>query len=87
MIPDPTDEIREIKHRLGAEMGFDVHRIADDVRRRQRESGRKYVSLPPRRPASMTEDSHPLHRSPRWSIRCERRTVIDECTFAAAPAN
>ncbi|TWU27955.1 hypothetical protein [Novipirellula artificiosorum] len=60
MIPDPTDAIREIKHRLGAESGFDVHRIAEETRRRQRESGRKYLTLPPRRPEAVTAGNHPM---------------------------
>ncbi|MEQ8847554.1 hypothetical protein [Botrimarina sp.] len=37
---DPTEEIRAIKRKLAAEFGFDVHRIAEDIRRRQAESGR-----------------------------------------------
>ena len=63
MIPDPTEEMQEIKHRLGEEMGFNLHRIADDIRRRQRESGRKYVSLLPRRPTSLTADNQTMQRS------------------------
>lgn len=51
MIPDPTDEIKAIRHRLGAELDYDLDRIFDDIRRRQEESGRTYVTMPPRRPA------------------------------------
>ncbi len=50
MIPNPTDEIKAIRHRLGAEMGFDLHRIIEDARRRQLESGRQYIRLPKRTP-------------------------------------
>lgn len=50
MTSDPTDEIRAIKRKLAAECGFDVHRIAVETRRRQNESGREIVTLPPRRP-------------------------------------
>jgi hypothetical protein len=46
--PDPTDEIRAIKRKLAAECDFDIHRIAEQARRHQRESGRKSVTLPPR---------------------------------------
>ena len=46
--PDPTDEIREIKRKLAAECDFDIHQIAEQARRRQRESGRQSVALPPR---------------------------------------
>jgi len=50
MIPDPTEEIKAIRHRLGAEMDFDLDRIIDDVRRRQAESDRTYIRLPKREP-------------------------------------
>lgn len=50
MILDPTEEIKAIRHRLGAEMDFDVDRIVADAQRRQRESGRTYVRLPKREP-------------------------------------
>ena len=46
--PDPTDEIRAIKRKLAAECDYDIHRIADQARRHQRESGRKSVTLTPR---------------------------------------
>jgi hypothetical protein len=48
MIPDPTEEIREIKRRLSAQFDNDLHRIAEETRRRQRESAHKVVTLPPR---------------------------------------
>ena len=59
MIPDPNDEILAIKRRLAALFDNDVHRIAQDVRRRQRQSGRNVVSLPPRRcaPAHTTNNA------------------------------
>jgi len=56
MILDPNDEILAIKRRLAAQFDNDLHRIAEETRRRQRQSGRKVVSLPPRRciPADTT---------------------------------
>jgi hypothetical protein len=50
MIPDPTKEIKAIRHRLGAELGFDLDRIIADIQRCQRESGRTYIRLPKREP-------------------------------------
>jgi predicted lipid-binding transport protein (Tim44 family) len=50
MIPDPTEEIKAIRHLLGAEMDFDLERIIADTRQRQKESGRTYVKLPKREP-------------------------------------
>ena len=50
MIPDPTEEIKSIRHKLGAELGFDLHKIIADTRRRQSDSGRTYIRLPSRKP-------------------------------------
>ena len=47
-IPDPTEEIKAIRHRLGAELDFDLDRIFADIQRRQLESGRTYVTRPSR---------------------------------------
>jgi hypothetical protein len=56
MIPDPTDEIKTVRHRLGAELDFDLHRIVADTRRRQEDSGRQYIRLP-KRPSRKTNGS------------------------------
>ncbi|TWU05334.1 hypothetical protein [Allorhodopirellula heiligendammensis] len=56
MILDPTEEIKSIRHRLGAEMDFDLDRIIADVQQRQKDSGRIYTRLP--------------KREPRGTIRC-----------------
>ena len=51
MSSDPiVDEIREIRERLAAEFGFNVHAIAEDARRQDAAGDRKVVRLPPRRP-------------------------------------
>ncbi|HAC92280.1 MAG TPA: hypothetical protein DCF63_16875 [Planctomycetaceae bacterium] len=52
MIPDPTEEIKAIRHRLGAEFDYDLDRIFADIQRRQAESGRTYVTRPSRRIAN-----------------------------------
>ncbi len=49
MCSDPNDEILAIKRRLAARLNNDLHRIAEDVRRRQGQSGHEILSLPPRR--------------------------------------
>ncbi len=59
--PDPTDEIRAIKRKLAAECDFDIHRIAEQARRRQRESGRKSVTLPPRPRAAANTANQTMH--------------------------
>ena len=48
---DPiVEEIREIRHRLAAKFDNDIHRICEDIRKRQAASGRPTVSLPKRTP-------------------------------------
>jgi hypothetical protein len=45
-----TESIREVRHELAAKFGNDIHRIAEDLRRQERESGRvfvRYASPPP----------------------------------------
>jgi len=54
MIPDPTEEIKAIRHRLGAEMEFDLGRIIADIQQRQKDSGRTYIRLPKREPQRST---------------------------------
>ncbi len=49
MIPDPTTEIKAIRHRLGAAFDYDLDRICADIQRWQTESGHKYVTMPPRK--------------------------------------
>ena len=51
LIPDPTDEIREIRRKLAAQFNNDLHLIAEDIRRQERESGRTYITLPKREPS------------------------------------
>ena len=51
LIPDPTEEIRAIRHKLAAMFDNDVQRIGADILRQQRESGRTYITLPKREPA------------------------------------
>jgi len=65
MLPTPTEEIREIRRKLSEEFGNDVHRIAEETRRRQAESGRTYISLPKRQPLPENTTNQALHASGR----------------------
>ena len=50
MKSDPiVDEVRAIRDRLAARCGYDIDEIFRRIRRRQVESGRKYVRYPARR--------------------------------------
>lgn len=64
MIPDPTAEIKRIRHQLGADADFDLGRIFADLRRQQENSHRTYVRLPHRKPS----DNNPLQRSGEASV-------------------
>ncbi len=47
MTNDPVvKEIREIRKALSEECGHDVRRFGEMIRKRQKESGREYVSPP-----------------------------------------
>jgi hypothetical protein len=57
MIPSPTDEIRAIRKALAAQFDNDIHRICEETRRQEVESGRVFVTLPPRPPYSDCYDN------------------------------
>lgn len=56
--PNPIEEIKAIRHRLGAEAGYDIHRVFAELRSARDSSERFYVDLSPRIAAN-----HPLQRS------------------------
>ncbi|MEZ6033323.1 MAG: hypothetical protein R3C17_09535 [Planctomycetaceae bacterium] len=43
MNSNPTEEIKQIRHELGRQAEFSVHRIFADLRIQRQSSGRKYV--------------------------------------------
>jgi len=59
MTQNPIDEIKQIRHQLGADAGFDIHRIFEDLRATQASSGRSYVQHSPRR----VSYNNAMHRS------------------------
>ena len=59
MIPDPTAEMKRIRHELGAADGFDVSRIFARLRQLEADSGRQIVRRAPRRIA----DNNAMHPS------------------------
>ena len=51
MWKDPiVEEIRRVRHAHAARFNYDLDAIVEDLREQQRRSGRKIVSLPPKRP-------------------------------------
>ncbi len=63
MMPTPTDEIRAARRELAARLGNDIHRIAEETRRCERESGRTYVSLPARTPQPGATPNQPQQQT------------------------
>jgi hypothetical protein len=63
MTVDPNDEILAIKRRLSDQFNNDVHLIAEDTRQRQRQSGRKVLTLPPRMIPLHATTNKPMHGS------------------------
>ena len=63
MIPDPTDEIRDIKRKLSEKFDNDIHCIAEDARRHQRESGRQSVTVPCALTTPPITTNQAIHRS------------------------
>ena len=60
MTPNPIDEIKKIRHQLGAEVGFDIHRVFADLRAAQAASDRTYVQQSPQRAAG-ANGAHGTH--------------------------
>jgi hypothetical protein len=46
-----VDEVRRVREAYAAQFNYDLRRIAEDLRRRERESGRQYINLPPKAPS------------------------------------
>ena len=60
-MPTPTDEIRRIRRELAERFDNDVHRIGEETRRRQQESGRRFITLPRRLPRNHAAANQSLH--------------------------
>ncbi len=64
-MPNPIDEIKRIRHQLGADVDYDVRRVFAELRELQETSGRSYVQHPPRRVAN----NNPMHESGEVTFR------------------
>lgn len=43
-----VEEVRRVRQAHAAAHGYDLKKIVEDIRRQERESGRKFITLPPR---------------------------------------
>ena len=58
MIRDPiVEEVRQAREDYFKRFNYDLNSLFDDLQRRQRESGRKTVSLPPKRRPTASKTS------------------------------
>jgi len=49
MFTDPiVEEVRSARQRHAARFGYDLRKIADDIRQREAKSGRRILSFPPK---------------------------------------
>lgn len=66
MFDDPiVEEIRRVRHAHASQFGNDLTAIVVDLVRLQREGGRTYVNLPPRRVENPSSQSGPQPRRKR----------------------
>jgi hypothetical protein len=62
MTDDPiVAEIRKVRHEHAAKFNNDIAAIFADIRRQEKESGRQYVSFPPRRIETKAESATSIH--------------------------
>lgn len=59
----PTEDIRAARHKLARQFNNDLDRIVADLRRKQQESRREYITLEPRQPAPIGTTNKSLQRS------------------------
>jgi len=59
----PTEDIRAARHKLAHQFDNDLDRIVADLRRKQQESGREYITLEPRQPVAIGS----TNKSLQWS--------------------
>jgi hypothetical protein len=66
MNDDPiVAEVRKARHEHAAKFNYDIAAIFEDTRRQEKESGRQYVSYPPRRIEPLAEGKAPAKVSKR----------------------
>ena len=59
----PTEDIRAARHRLARQFGNNLDRIVADLRRKQQETGREYITLERRSPVPIGSTNKSLQRS------------------------
>ncbi len=72
MWEDPiVAEIRKIRDEHAAKFNYDIAAICEDYRRMAKESGRQYVTFPPRRPEAPANAAAPKTKPKRRKKRAK----------------
>jgi hypothetical protein len=57
MWSDPiVEEVRKVREEHAARFDYDLEKIFQDLKEQERQSGRKVVSLPPKRPVEVAAE-------------------------------
>ncbi len=64
-------EIRKTRNEHAAKFNYDIAAICEDIRRQEKESGREYVSYPPRRPEPPAKAAGPKAKPKRRKKRAK----------------
>jgi hypothetical protein len=57
MWEDPiVEEVRRIRQEHAAKFDYDLRKIYEDLKEQEKQSGRRFVTLPPRRPTLVAPD-------------------------------
>ena len=67
-----VEDVHRIREEYGAKFGHDIDAIYEDIRRRQAESDREFVSFPRRRPLPLTSKPVIDHELDRGEGRAGR---------------
>ncbi|MBL8792328.1 MAG: hypothetical protein JNM56_00335 [Planctomycetia bacterium] len=60
-VDDVVLEVRKVREAYARQFAYDLQAIHRDLKAREQASGRRIVSLPPRRPQPVTANGHGSH--------------------------
>ena len=64
MWKDPiVEEVRRVRDKLAARFDYNIEAIIENARKEQKESGRKTVSFPPRKPEASCSKKRTVERA------------------------